>query len=241
MKPVTFMWAGSTGNLRLQPATTRPAGWSSRFSVPRPGGITCIELLVVIGVVAVLFALLMPATWHCHDSAPRITCINNLKQIGLAFGIFAEDHHGKFPMEVPTRDGGTKELVDFGLVVPHLLVMSNELSTPKLLTCPSDLRKATSDFGELRDWNISYFVGLDASQTNPQSLLAGDRNITNGSSNKHRILFLTTNQPTGWTKEIHERAGDLALSDGSVQQVSSARLQQLLLNSGVATNRLAIP
>ena len=98
-----------------------------------------------------------------------------------------------------------------------------------------------SNFGELRDWNISYFVGLDACQTNPQTLLTGDRNITNGRPGKARILFLTTNQPVGWTKEIHQHWGNLLLGDGSVQQVDSAGLQRVLGDSGVATNRLAIP
>ena len=203
--------------------------------------LTLIELLVVIGIVGVLFAVFMPSLSRHSVRAPRITCNNNLKQIGLAFRIFAEDHHGKFPMEIAARDGGTKEIVEFGLVVPHVLVMSNELSVPKLLNCPSDRRPAASDFGELRDGHISYFVGLDASQSKPQALLAGDRNITNGSSGKDRILFLAANQPVGWTKDIHQYAGNVVLSDGSVQQVGSGRLREPLGNSGVATNRLAIP
>ena len=203
--------------------------------------LTLIELLVVIGIVGVLFAVFMPSLSRHSVRAPRITCNNNLKQIGLAFRIFAEDHHEKFPMEIPARDGGTKEIVEFGLVVPHVLVMSNELSVPKLLTCPSDNRTPASNFSELKDGNISYFVGLDASQTNPQSLLAGDRNITNGSPGNDRILFLTINQPVGCTETVHQHAGNVVLSDGSALQLSSSRLQPALRDSGIATNRLAIP
>jgi len=203
--------------------------------------LTLIELLVVIGIFGVLLAVFRPALWRRSVRAPRITCTNNLKQIGLAFRIFAKDHHDKFPMEIPTRDGGTKEIVEFGLVVPHMLVMSNELSVPKVLICPSDRRPAASDFGQLRDGHISYFVGLDASQSHPQSLLAGDRNITNGSPGNDRILILTINQPVSWTKTVYQHAGNVALSDGSVQQFNSGRLQQALRDSGVATNRLAIP
>jgi hypothetical protein len=170
-----------------------------------------------------------------------ISCTNNIKQIGLAARIFASDNGGRFSMEIPVNDGGTKEFARFGVVVPHFLVISNELTVPKLLICPSDTRPAASNFDQLRDWNISYFVGLDAHETNPKSLLTGDRNITNGSSGKDRILFLTTNQSVGWTKEIHQHAGNVALGDDSVQQVDSAGLQQLLHDSGAATNRLAIP
>ena len=203
--------------------------------------LTLIELLVVIGIVGILFAVFMPSLSRHSVRAPRITCVNNLKQIGLAFRIFATDYHEKFPMEIPVRDGGTKEFAEFGLVVPHLLVISNELTTPKLLICPSDRKTVASDFGELRDGNISYFVGLEASQTKPLSLLAGDRNITNGSPGTDRVLLLKTDQAVGWTKEIHQHAGNVLLGDGSVQQLSSARLQEALRNSGLSMNRLAIP
>src|SRR6266576_2458081 len=88
-------------------------------------------------------------------------------------------------------------------------------AAPLLLPAPKPLRQAggrlpTPAFGDLRDWNISYFVGLDARQTNPQSLLTGDRNITNGSSVNDRILFLTRNHHVSWTKEIHQDAGNVA-------------------------------
>ena len=191
-------------------------------------------------VFAVLAALLLPALWQ-HGGGHKIRCVNNLKQVGLASRIFAEDNSDRFPMEVPVKEGGSKEFVQFGLVVPHFLVISNELSTPKLLVCSRDKRHEAANFKELRGENISYFVGLEASQTNPQSLLAGDRNITNGSTGNDRILVLTTNQQVGWTKEIHQQAGNVVLGDGSVQQLSSGRLQETLRDSGVATNRLAIP
>jgi hypothetical protein len=203
--------------------------------------LTLVEVLVLIGVVVTLFAVFMPALFDRPVKAPRIKCAYHLKQIGLAFRIFANDHHETFPMEIPVRDGGTKELVEFGLVLPHLLVISNELTVPTLLICPSDTRTAASNFGELRDRHISYFVGLDARQSNSQSLLAGDRNITDGSPGTNRMLSLATARPVGWTGEIHKHAGNLLLGDGSVQQVDSAGLQQTLRDSGVATNRLAIP
>ena len=100
-------------------------------------GLTLTEVLVITVVVAVLAALLSPARWH-HGGGQKIRCVNNLKQIGLAARIFAEDNNERFPMEVPVKEGGSKEFVQFGLAVPHFLVVSNELSTPKLLVCPRD-------------------------------------------------------------------------------------------------------
>src|SRR5438045_9603804 len=92
--------------------------------------LTLTEVLVITVVVAVLAALLLPALPH-HGGGHNIRCVNNLKQIGLAARIFATDNGERFPMEVPVKEGGSKEFVKFGLVLPHFLVISNELSTQR--------------------------------------------------------------------------------------------------------------
>ncbi len=82
--------------------------------------------------------------------------------------------------------------------------------------------------------NISYFVGVDATETNVQSILSGDYNLTNGSPVRNGILTLTTNEPLGWTVEIHKNVGDLLMADGSVQQASTAGLRAGVAITGSA-------
>jgi competence protein ComGC len=204
-------------------------------------GFTLVGLLIIIAVIAILAAMLLPALASAKRKAQRINCVNNLKQDGLAFRLWEGDNGDKYPMAVSTNKGGTMEYAEGGNAFRHFQVMSNELSTPKILVCPADDRTAAASFARLKNQNVSYFVGLDATEVRPQMLLTGDRNVTNGMAPVRSVLELRPGIPAGWTEAMHNGQGNVGLSDGSVQQVSIPGLQQILKNTGDSTNRIALP
>jgi hypothetical protein len=216
-----------------------------RRSNQRNQAMTLTEVFVVVVVLAVLAVVFLLALIPDRPlPAYRIYCVNNLKQIGLAFRIWADDNNGKFPMDIPIANGGTKELAATGDVVATFQIMSNILTTPKLVFCPADTNHVLAkNFGaNFTIKNISYFIGLDANTNRSQAFISGDDNFAvGGVPVKPGLLEISTNAPITWAAARHKFAGNIGLADGSAWQVNDQLLVQKLIETGVATNRLALP
>jgi prepilin-type N-terminal cleavage/methylation domain-containing protein len=222
---------------RLSSALRQPPQTATCSKSRRCAGFTFTELLVVLTVAGSLLLvgliLLAPAD---TKKARRINCLNNLKQVGTAFNLWAGDNLA-FPTHVPTNRGGASELVGGGEVWLVFRTMSNELNTPKIVLCPSDTRWMAVSFDVLYNTNISYFIGLDAVPERPGSLLTGDRNLeVTGKPASAGQLTLLAGERVGWTKAQHVRCGNIGLADGSVQQLSNAGLQEFFRQQQPATN-----
>src|ERR1051325_2753417 len=212
----------------------------------RIDGFTLFEAVILTVIVAVLIALFCPPLVRpqgCRASASRINCTSNLKQVGLGFWEWAQDHNNKFPMQLGATNGGTMEWIGPAKVFPHFLVLSNELNTPKVLVCPADKPRvaAVSFQTNFTDAHISYFVGVDATPAFPQMFLDGDWNITNRLGFRSGLAAWATNEVVGWTHELHGLQGNVGLADGSVQGFSRSRMREALQWTGLATNRLGMP
>ena len=216
-----------------------------RLSHKRNAAMTLFEVGITLASVVILAAVLLPFLAASRKKVSKLGCANNLKQICLAYRMWEGDNGDKYPMGISVTNGGSMEMVWTGNVVQTFLVMSNELSTPKILICCDDTNRAYAfNFGGLANSNISYFVGVDVTNdTNPQMIISGDCNFEiGGKPVKPGLNSFWTYNPVAWSPTTrHIKTGYIGLNDCSVQFTTSKSLRNYFQQTGLATNRFAIP
>src|SRR5688572_2523888 len=107
-----------------------------------PPAFTLVELLVVIGVIAILIGILLPTIARARESARRTSCLSNLRQVGMAMRFYAHDNRDQVPLgyragrkqfNSMVYSSTAKRLVLFGW-----LYQGGYMKTPTVFFCPSE-------------------------------------------------------------------------------------------------------
>jgi prepilin-type processing-associated H-X9-DG protein len=213
--------------------TTPPSHSSPAF--------TRAELLIILAALALLTLVILPALANNRPRSARVICANNLRQIGMGFQLWGNDHDDLPPWELRVQNGGT-QLHSLGVNAwLHFSWVSNELESARVLLCPTDNGRLADDFSfspiggylhpSFRNSATSYFL-THAFFGGQSVLLAGDRNLGSdgitGCSRFPQVTRLSL-QPlssaVSWDPNLHNGAGNVVRADGSVNQYSNDGLR----------------
>ena len=120
---------------------------------------TLIELLVVIAIIAILASLLLPALASSKEKAKTITCVNNLKQLGVAVRMYSDGNEGMLPIaeRLPTIPSAPPLPRICDVLAVELGYNTNSMPQQStVFRCPDDKVKRFEQNGSSYEWNAHY-------------------------------------------------------------------------------------
>jgi hypothetical protein len=204
-------------------------------------------MLVVSAVLLLLLLLLMPL--RTARQGPPVSlkwCMSNLRQIGLAMQMFAQDNDGQFPRQtMATNDASSKVLDSYSPAV-FFVPLAAYIRQAQVWICPTDkLRLPATNYAQFDNRNLSYFLSLNVTGVVKGAILAGDRHLkAEGQSVPQGFFSMMTNSSMGWTHELHSTAkagrGGLLFADAH-SEIAGTNLAKIVRAQPLSPNRLAIP
>jgi prepilin-type N-terminal cleavage/methylation domain-containing protein/prepilin-type processing-associated H-X9-DG protein len=173
---------------------------------------TLIELLVVIAIIAILASLLLPALRSAKNMANSISCINNLKQMGLAVMVYVDERNSWLPPNQadPGSDGGATNKFWFEEMLDYLPPRENINNYPnQCFYCPADVNKPAAEIN-----NITYAFNpyINKNAPNPSGWFPGWTKLLNikGKPFSSLGMILDATYRTSWGQWL--AVGDITAS-----------------------------
>ncbi len=123
---------------------------------------TLIELLVVIAIIGILAAMLLPALAKAKESGKRISCTNNLRQLGMALQMYAGDNQGTFPPHVKDSRWPDKFYNYYGKNLHVLICPSESTNWPATTSVSNNVADYSPRSYFINGWNDYFFNQLGA-------------------------------------------------------------------------------